>query len=173
MKVLPVENLVLSLLVENNPGVTSRISGLFSRRGFNIDSFSSGVTADPRFERITIVASGDEQILEQIEKQLEKLEDVLDIKKLEHGNSVKRELMLVKLRATESDRQNLKTVAEIFHGKIVDVTTDSMIIELTGNQDKLGNFLELLQADGYEVLELARTGLTGLTRGSSDVKYLD
>ena len=81
--------------------------------------------------------------------------------------------MLVKLRASESERQNLKTVAEIFHGKIVDVTKDSMIIELTGNQDKLSNFLELLQADGYEVLELARTGLTGLTRGSSDVKFLD
>ena len=85
----------LSLLVENNPGVTSRISGLFSRRGVNIDSFSSGVTADPRYTRITIVASGDEQILEQIEKQLGKLEDVLDIKKLEPGASVTRELIMV------------------------------------------------------------------------------
>lgn len=166
------ERLVLSLLVENNPGVTSRISGLFSRRGFNIDSFSSGVTADPNFERITIVASGDEQILEQIEKQLSKLEDVRDIRKLEHGSSVKRELMLVKLRIVKSKRQDMKTVAEIFHGKIVDVTQDSMIIELTGSQDKLNNFLELVEVDGYEILELARTGLTGLTRGSADVVYL-
>ena len=89
---------VFSILVENNPGVTSRISGLFSRRGYNIDSFSSGVTADPRYTRITIVATGDEQILEQIEKQLMKLEDVLDIKKLEDGTSVTRELILVKIR---------------------------------------------------------------------------
>ena len=122
----------LSLLVENNPGVTSRISGLFSRRGYNIDSFSSGVTADPRYTRITIVASGDEQILEQIEKQLEKLEDVLDIKKLEPGLSVTRELILVKIRAKDTERQAVMNVTEIFHGKIVDVTHDSMVIELVG-----------------------------------------
>ena len=161
----------LSLLVENNPGVTSRISGLFSRRGFNIDSFSSGVTADPRYTRITIVASGDEQILEQIEKQLGKLEDVLDIKKLEPGASVTRELIMVKLRATDTQRQAVLNVTEIFHGKRVDVTHDSMIIELIGNQDKLDNFIDLLS--GYEILELARTGITGLTRGSNDVVMLD
>jgi acetolactate synthase-1/3 small subunit len=165
------KRLVLSLLVENNPGVTSRISGLFSRRGFNIDSFSSGVTADPRFERVTIVASGDEQILEQIEKQLEKLEDVRDIKKLEHGSSVTRELILVKIRALDTQRQPIMNVTEVFHGKIVDVSHDSMVIELTGNQDKLDAFLDLLS--GYEILELARTGLTGLTRGSADVRFLD
>ncbi len=162
---------VLSLLVENNPGVTSRISGLFSRRGFNIDSFSSGVTADPNYTRITIVASGDEQILEQIEKQLMKLEEVLDIKKLEPGASVTRELILVKIRALDTQRQAVMNVTEIFHGKIVDVTMDSMVIELVGHQDKLDAFLELLQ--GYEILELARTGITGLTRGSSDVVFLD
>lgn len=163
--------LALSLLVENNPGVTSRISGLFSRRGFNIDSFSSGVTADPRYTRITLVASGDEQILEQIEKQLEKLEDVLAIKKLEPGSSVTRELIMVKLRAKDTERQAVMNVTEIFHGKIVDVTHDSMIIELIGNQDKLDNFIELLR--DYEILELARTGITGLTRGSDDVVFLD
>ena len=145
----------LSLLVENNPGVTSRISGLFSRRGFNIDSFSSGVTADPRYTRITIVASGDEQVLEQIEKQLAKLEDVLDIK----------------IRALDTERQAVMNVTEIFHGKIFDVTHDSMIIELIGTQDKLDNFIDLLS--GYEILELARTGITGLTRGSNDVVMLD
>ena len=162
---------VLSLLVENTAGVTSHISGLFSRRGYNIDSFSSGVTADPKYTRITIVASGDEQILEQIEKQLSKLEDVLDIKKLEHGPSVTRELILVKIRAKDTDRQAILTVTEIFHGKVVDVTHDSMVIELTGQQEKLDAFMDLLV--GYEILELARTGITGLTRGSSDVKYLD
>ena len=161
----------LSLLVENNPGVTSRISGLFSRRGYNIDSFSSGVTADPRFTRITIVSSGDELVLEQIEKQLAKLEDVLDIKKLEPDNSVTRELIMVKIRAKDTDRQAILNVTEIFHGKVVDVTHDSMIIELTGKQAKLDSFLDLLQ--GYEILELARTGLTGLTRGCDDVTYLD
>ena len=162
---------VLSLLVENNPGVTSHISGLFSRRGYNIDSFSSGVTADPRYTRITIVATGDEQILEQIEKQLAKLEDVVDIKKLENGSSVTRELILVKIRAKDTERQPILNVTEIFHGKVVDVTHDSMVIELTGHQDKLDAFLDLLS--GYEILELARTGLTGLSRGISDVVMLD
>ena len=161
----------LSLLVENNPGVTSRISGLFSRRGYNIDSFSSGVTADPKYTRITIVASGDELILDQIEKQLLKLEDVLDIKKLEPGFSVTRELILVKIRAKDTERQPIMNVTEIFHGKIVDVTNASMVIQLVGHQDKLDAFLDLL--DGYEILELARTGITGLTRGSSDVRFLD
>ena len=162
---------VLSILVENTAGVTSRISGLFSRRRYNIDSFSSGVTADPRFTRITIVTSGDELVLEQIEKQLAKLEDVLDIKKLEPDNSVTRELIMVKIRAKDTDRQAILNVTEIFHGKVVDVTHDSMIIELTGKQAKLESFLDLLQ--GYEILELARTGLTGLTRGCDDVTYLD
>lgn len=162
---------VLSILVENTAGVTSRISGLFSRRRYNIDSFSSGVTADPRFTRITIVTSGDELVLEQIEKQLAKLEDVLDIKKLEPDNSVTRELIMVKIRAKDTDRQVILNVTEIFHGKVVDVTHDSMIIELTGKQAKLDSFLDLLQ--GYEILELARTGLTGLTRGCDDVTYLD
>lgn len=162
---------VLSILVENTAGVTSRISGLFSRRRYNIDSFSSGVTADPRFTRITIVTSGDELVLEQIEKQLAKLEDVLDIKRLEPDNSVTRELIMVKIRAKDTDRQAILNVTEIFHGKVVDVTHDSMIIELTGKQAKLDSFLDLLQ--GYEILELARTGLTGLTRGCDDVTYLD
>lgn len=162
---------VLSLLVENNPGVTSHISGLFSRRGYNIDSFSSGVTADPRFTRITIAASGDEQILEQIEKQLAKLEDVIDIKVLKPGSSVTRELILVKIRASATERQPILNVTEIFHGKIVDVTHDSMVVELVGNQDKLDAFLELLE--GYEILELARTGITGLSRGTADVIIIE
>lgn len=162
---------VFSILVENTSGVLSHVSGLFSRRGYNIDSFTAGVTADPRFTRMTIVASGDELILEQIEKQLAKLEDVRDIKKLETGSSVTRELILVKIRAKDTQRQAILSVTKIFHGKVVDVTTDSMVIELTGHQGKLEAFMELLQ--GYEILELARTGITGLTRGSSDVTYLD
>ena len=139
----------LSILVENTSGVLSHISGLFSRRGYNIDSFSSGVTADPRYTRITIVASGDEQILEQIEKQLAKLEDVRNIKKLEPGTSVTRELILVKIKAKDTERQAILSVTNIFHGKVVDVTNDSMVIELTGHQDKLDAFMDLLQ--GYEI----------------------
>ena len=160
-----------SILVHNNPGLLSRMSGLFSRRGYNIESITAGTTADARYTPITIVASGDEQILEQIEKQLAKLEDVVDIKKLEPGSSVTRELIMVKIRARDTERQPILNVTEIFHGKIVDVTHDSMVIELTGHQDKLDAFLDLLQ--GYEILELARTGITGLSRGTADVKMID
>ena len=148
----------------------SHVSGLFSRRGYNIDSFSSGVTADPRFTRLTIVASGDEQILDQIEKQLAKLEDVIHIKKLRPNASVQRELILVKVRVEDMRRQAVVNVTEIFHGRVVDVTRDTMIIELTGKQDKLDAFLDLLS--DYEILELARTGFTGLSRGSEDVFYI-
>ncbi len=161
----------LSILVENTPNVLSHVSGLFSRRGYNIDSITAGVTADPRFTRITIVSSGDEMILEQIEKQLAKLEDVIDIKKLKDGESVCRELILVKISAKPSQRQPIISIAEIFKAKIVDVTNDSMMIELIGNQSKLDAFLELLGE--YEILELARTGITGLNRGTSDVKMFD
>ncbi|MFP3154545.1 acetolactate synthase small subunit [Lachnospiraceae bacterium ZAX-1] len=161
----------LSILVENTPNVLSHVSGLFSRRGYNIDSISAGITADPRFTRITIVASGDEFILEQIEKQLAKLEDVLDIKQLEEGKSVFRELILVKIRAKDTDRQAIISVTDIFRANIIDVTHDSLVIELTGAQSKLSAFLELVE--GYEILELARTGITGLTRGSSDVAYFE
>ena len=159
---------VLSLLVENTSGVLSHISGLFSRRGYNIDSFSAGVTADPRF---TVVSSGDEQILEQIEKQLAKLEDVIDIKKLQDGESVCRELILVKIKINDTQRQAVLSVANIFRAKIVDVSNDSMVIELTGGQSKLDAFLDLLR--GYDILELARTGITGLSRGSSNVTIID
>ena len=158
---------VFSLLVDNNPGVLSRIAGLFSRRGYSIDSITAGATTDTRFTRITVVASGDELILSQIEKQVRKLEDVVDIKVLKDGESVYRELIMVKLRANASQRGEIISVADIFRAKIVDVEEDSLIIELTGTQSKLEAFLNLLR--GYEILELARTGITGLSRGSKDV----
>ena len=159
---------VFSLLVDNNSGVLSRISGLFSRRGYSIDSITAGMTADPRFTRITIVSSGDEQILSQIEKQLRKLEDVVDIKALKAEESVCRELIMVKLRANAAQRGEIISVADIFRAKIVDVE-DCLIIELTGTQNKLEAFLNLLK--DYEILELARTGITGLSRGSKDVAF--
>ena len=162
---------VFSLLVDNNPGVLSRIAGLFSRRGYSIDSITAGVTADPRFTRITIVASGDEQILSQIEKQVRKMEDVIEIKPLNDSNSVCRELVMIKVRANASERAELISLADIFRAKIVDVEKDCLMIELTGTESKLKAFMELL--DGYEILELARTGITGLKRGSDDVIMFD
>jgi acetolactate synthase I/III small subunit len=170
-RMTPMNRRAFSILVENTPNVLSHVSGLFSRRGYNIDSISAGVTADPRFTRITIVASGDDLILEQIEKQLAKLEDVVDIKTLKDGDSVCRELILVKIRAKDTDRQAIISVVDIFRAKVVDVTQNSMVIELTGNQSKLDAFLGLVE--GYEILELARTGITGLNRGISDVRYFD
>lgn len=162
---------VYSLLVDNNPGVLSRIAGLFSRRGYSIDSITAGMTADIRFTRITVVATGDELILSQIEKQVRKLEDVVEIKLLQDGESVCRELIMVKIRANAAQRAEVISIADIFRAKIVDVEKESMIIELTGNQSKLDAFLNLL--DGYEILELARTGITGLRRGIKDVTFLD
>ena len=120
---------VLSILVENTSGVLSHVSGLFSRRGYNIDSFSAGVTADPRFTRMTIVTSGDELILEQIKKQVAKLEDVIDIKILQPDESVCRELILVKIRVKDTDRQAIISVAELFRAKVVDVKNDSLMID--------------------------------------------
>ena len=162
---------VYSLLVDNNSGVLSRISGLFSRRGYSIDSISAGVTADPRFTRITIVASGDELILSQIEKQVRKLEDVIEIKVLRPENSIYRELIMVKVRANKAERAEIISVADIFRAKIVDVEKDSLMVELTGTKSKLEAFLNLLE--GYEILELARTGITGLSRGIKDVTLID
>ena len=162
---------VFSLLVDNNPGVLSRVSGLFSRRGYSIDSITAGVTADPRFTRITIVASGDELILSQIEKQVRKLEDVIEIIVLHPEDSVYRELIMVKVRANKTERTEIISVADIFRAKIVDVEKDSLMVELTGNGSKVDAFLELLE--GYEILELARTGITGLQRGIKDVTVID
>ena len=155
---------VLSVLVDNTSGVFNRVAGLFSRRGYNIDSLTVGVTQDPRYSRMTIVVTGDDDIIEQIIKQIEKLVDVNKVEVLEDNNSVCRELILTKVKTTPEQRQQVMAVADIFRAKIVDVGIDSLIIELTGNQNKLDAFLNLL-AD-YEILELVRTGITGLARGT-------
>lgn len=165
------QNRVFQLLVDNNAGVLSRISGLFSRRGYNIESITAGVTADARFTRITIVASGDEEILDQIEKQVAKLVDVRDIRELKPDKSVYRELCLIKVRSTPEKRQGIIAVADIFRAKVIDVNVDSLIVELTGNQSKIEAFIGLL--NDYEILEIARTGIAGLGRGTEDVVYLE
>ena len=158
---------VFQILVENTAGVLSRISGLFSRRGYNIESITAGVTADPKVSRITIVASGDDEILDQIEKQLAKLVDVCDIRELEPEKSVYRELALIKVAADASKRDSIISLANIFRANIIDVSANGLIIEMTGNQDKIDAFLNLLS--GYEILELARTGIAGLRRGTDDI----
>ena len=153
---------VLSVLVDNTSGVLNRVAGLFSRRGYNIDSLTVGVTEDPRYSIMTIVVMGDDDILEQIEKQIRKLEDVREVEVLGEGTSVFRELILAKVKTIPSKRQEVMAVADVFRAKIVDVSKDSLMIELTGNQQKLEAFLDLLS--DYEIT-LVRTGITGLSRG--------
>lgn len=158
---------VLSILVDNTSGVLSRISGLFSRRGYNIDSLTVGETEDSGFSRMTVVAKGDDQILEQIVKQVAKLEDVRQVITLENGASVCRELVLIKVGADSKVRPDIHAIVNIFRANIVDVSTDSMMIELTGNKNKIEAFLNLL-AD-YEIIEMVRTGIAGLARGNGEM----
>ena len=162
---------VFQILADNNSGVLSRIAGLFSRRGYNIESITAGVTADPRITRITIVTSGDDDILEQIEKQVGKLEDVRDIHELKPEESVYRELALIKVKADASMRDGVVTLSNIFRGNIIDVSEEALLIEATGNSGKIDAFLRLLS--GYEILELARTGIAGLGRGVKNVIMID
>lgn len=163
-------HITLSLLVDNTSGVLSRIAGLFARRAYNIDSLTVGVTANPLISRMTIVSRGDEHVLKQITAQLMKQEDVRDVKVLMPDNSVNRELILVKVSADARNRTDILSIANIFRAKIIDVQKDSLIIELTGSQPKLKAMLDML--DGYQIAELARTGITGLSRGLADVRYL-
>ncbi len=154
---------VLSLLVDNSSGVLSRVAGLFSRRGYNIDSLTVGVTQDPKYSRMTVVVAGDDKILSQIKNQLNKLEDVVQITELKDGESVCRELVLLKVKADNNERQQLISVANVYRANIVDVSPESIMIEMTGNTNKIQAFINLL--DGFEIQELVRTGITGLTRG--------
>ena len=167
---------VFQLLVDNTSGVLSRIAGLFSRRGYNIESITAGVTADPRFTRITIVTSGDDDILEQIEKQVGKLVDVRDIKELDPDDSVYRELVLVKVKVDPEKRleirQGVEFLANDFRAKIIDVGAENLIVEFTGNHSKVNALIQRFTEE-YEVLELARTGITGLGRGIENVTYIE
>jgi len=153
---------VLSLLVEDQPGVTSRISGLFTRRGYNIESFSSGSTEIPGVTRITIVVKGDHEVLEQIQKQLNKLVDVVKIKELPPEESVYRELALIKVSANDQNRASVLEIVEIFRGKVIDVASDCVILEVTGDHQKLEAFIDLMEP--YGIREIARTGITALGR---------
>ena len=158
----------LSVLVENQPGVLSRIAGLFGRRGFNIQSLAVGVTQDPRLSRMTIVVDGDERVLEQVEKQLNKLVNVLKVSALEDPCSIGRELALVKVHAPPAQRPAIMQVVDIFRAKIVDVARRSLVIEVTGDEDKVSAIIELLREFG--IMEVVRTGKIAMARGSKSLK---
>ena len=159
------KKMVLSLLVDNTSGVLSRVSGLFSRRGYNIDSLSVGITEDPKYSRMTVAVRGDDRILSQIEKQLLKLEDVRSIIELKDGESVCRELLLVRVKTSLEERQQVIALTDVLRAKVFDVAVDSVMIEITGNVNKIEAFISLL--DGFHIVEMVRTGLTGLVRGNA------
>ena len=154
---------VLSVLVKNHPGVLSRIAGLFARRGYNITSLTVGETEVSEFSRMTIELDGDEYILEQIKNQLNKLIDVIHTKELRSGEAVLRELVLAKVGANDKTRPAVVEIANIFRAKVVDVAEESIILEMTGSQEKVDAFLKLMKK--YGLFELSRTGITALGRG--------
>jgi len=156
---------IVSALVENRAGTLSRVSGLFSRRGFNIDSLTVGETDNSSISRMTIAVTGEERVLEQIVKQLEKLVDVIAVQELESSSCLRREIMLVKVGVDEKNRPAILEIAGIFRARIVDVSQTSITVEATGNMEKLNGLLLLLRP--YGILELARTGLVALERGAS------
>ncbi|MBE5922544.1 MAG: acetolactate synthase small subunit [Lachnospiraceae bacterium] len=163
--------MVLSILVDNTSGVLNRIASLFTRRAYNIDSLTVGETEDPKLSRMTIAVRGDDLVLDQIVKQINKLVDVREIVELKPSDSVIRELVLVKVKVGKEERQQVKTITEIFRCKIVDFTSESLMIELAGAPTKIDAFLEMLK--DYKIDEIVRTGMTGLLRGSADKVVLE
>lgn len=154
---------ILAVLVENKPGVLTRVAGLFSRRGFNIENIAVGETITPGISRMTIAVEGNETIVEQVVKQLHKLINVIKVSNLTSEPSVMRELMLIKVRADSGNRSDIQQIVETFRGKVVDVSLESMIIEVTGNDEKLEAIKLLLQHFG--IREIVRTGKVALLRG--------
>jgi acetolactate synthase-1/3 small subunit len=154
----------ISLLVENKPGVLSRVSSLFSGRGFNIESLSVAETVDPKISRMTILTTGNDQILEQINKQLNKLINVIKVIDFKSNEFVGRELALIKVNVTEETRSEIISIIDIFRGKVLDVSSESYTVEVTGDENKITAILDLFRPMGIK--EVARTGSAALTRGS-------
>jgi acetolactate synthase-1/3 small subunit len=154
---------VLSMLVENHQGVLSRIAGLFSGRGYNLESITAGVTTDPEVSRITLVCKGDDNVISQIKKQLNKLIDIIKVNDLTGLPSLHRELALIKVRAKSNQRGEVFQVADVFRARVLDVSLDSMVLEVTGAPDKIDAFVSVLQP--YAILEIARSGLIAVERG--------
>ncbi len=159
---------VLSVLVTNQSGVLSRVAGLFSRRGFNIDSLSVGETEHPELSRMTLVAHGDDQIIDQITKQLDKLHDVLYIKELDPEFSVYKELALIKIKAMSETRVEIIGIIDMFSAVIIDAATEAITVEITGDQTEINTFIMLLEP--YGIKELTRTGLIALQKGNEEIK---
>ena len=159
---------VISVLLENESGALSRVSGLFSARGYNIESLTVAATHDPTLSRMTIVSIGTERVVEQIIKQLNKLIDVVRLTDLTEVQFIEREMMLVKVRAVDQGREELKRMTDIFRGRILDVTDTSYVIELTGDDHKLTAFLDTCGRDN--VIEVVRSGATGIARGDKSLK---
>lgn len=154
---------IISILMENESGALSRVAGLFSARGYNIESLTVAPTEDPSLSRMTIVTSGSEEIIEQITKQLNKLIDVVKLIDLTDGEHIERELMMIKLKAVGADREELKRVTDIFRGHIIDVSPSAYTVELTGPGHKLDAFLKAV--DEKLIIEVVRTGVSGIARG--------
>jgi len=159
---------IISILLENEAGALSRVSGLFSARAFNIESLTVAPTEDPSLSRMTVVSIGSDDVIEQITKQLNKLIEVVKVVDLSEAAHLERELMLVKVRATGKDREEMKRMSEIFRGRIIDVTESTYVIELTGNTSKLDAFIEAI--DRSLILETVRTGVCGIGRGDRILK---
>jgi acetolactate synthase-1/3 small subunit len=159
---------IISILIENESGALSRVSGLFSARGYNIESLTVAPTEDPSLSRMTIVSIGSNDIIEQITKQLNKLIEVVKVVDLSEAAHIERELMLVKVRATGKDREEIKRISDIFRGRIIDVTESTYVIELTGNGAKLDAFLSAIESS--LILETVRTGVSGIGRGDRILK---
>ena len=159
---------ILSLLMENESGALSRVSGLFSARGFNIESLTVAPTEDPTVSRMTLVTSGSDEIIEQITKHLNKLVDVIKVVDLNESNHIERELMLIKITAEGDGREEIKRMVDIFRGRIIDVTDTTYIVEMTGNGDKLDAFINTL--DETKILEVVRTGVSGIARGDKAIR---
>ena len=159
---------IISILLENESGALSRVAGLFSARGYNIETLTVAPTEDASLSRLTIVTTGSEEIIEQINKQLNKLVDVIKVVDLSEAAHIERELMLIKVRATGKDREEMKRMADIYRGRIIDVTDSTYVIELTGSGSKLDSFIEAIDAD--LILETVRTGVSGIGRGDRILK---
>jgi len=158
----------LAILVENKPGVLTRVAGLFSRRGFNIESLAVGVTENPDISRMTIVVTGDDHVLEQVEKQLNKLIDVIRVSDIPVEESVNRELALIKVGVDSSSRAEVMQIVDVFRAKIVDVGSKSLIVEVTGDESKINAIEQLLRQFG--VKEMVRTGKVAMNRGAKVVQ---
>ncbi|CAL4320860.1 acetolactate synthase small subunit [Buchnera aphidicola] len=159
---------ILSILLENEPGALSRVIGLFSQRGYNIETVTVAPTDDPTLSQMTIQTIGDEKIIEQIEKQLHKLIDVLRVIQIGNAPHIEREIMLIKVQIKNYRRDEIKHIIEVFRGKIVDITSTTYILQLSGNTKKLNAFLDVIR-NISEIIEITRSGIVGITRG----KYIN